>query len=214
MIALLGTTSLLTVVSAPAAASVAGDERAGAALLAAVEAGTRDCASLTTADFERISDYAMGRMLGSTDAHESMESLMQRMLGKRSATTAHVVMGRRFARCGGGQADPAFNGMMGMMGAAYSAGAAGVMDGSDGAGPGAMMGRSPFDDDDDWGGAGTAMVVMMGILILVLVGALVAWTLGRAPAPTPLDILRDRLARGEIDQDEFDRRRTALGGTT
>ncbi|MDD9907377.1 MAG: SHOCT domain-containing protein [Rhodospirillaceae bacterium] len=35
---------------------------------------------------------------------------------------------------------------------------------------------------------------------------------GPASEKSPLDILRERFARGEIDQAEFDDRRQALGG--
>jgi putative membrane protein len=31
------------------------------------------------------------------------------------------------------------------------------------------------------------------------------------PARTPLDVLRERFARGEIDKDEFEERRRVLG---
>ena len=35
---------------------------------------------------------------------------------------------------------------------------------------------------------------------------------GAARGPDPLDILRERYARGEIDDEEFERRRKVLGG--
>jgi putative membrane protein len=61
------------------------------------------------------------------------------------------------------------------------------------------------------------------ILVLVLVVAaavlLVRWLAGPSqgtlqlgpPARTPLDILRERFARGEIDKTEFEERRRVLG---
>lgn len=208
----------LLVGAAPAGATTAQEESQGAALLTAVDSGKRTCDSLEDADFERIGDYVMGRMLGSTDAHASMDELMDSMMGEEATTTAHVVMGRRFARCGGDASDPAFDGMMGMMGGGFGAGAMmggnsvrGMMGGGS-YGPGLMMGRG-YADDDDWDG-GAWMAIMMGVLLLVVIGVLAAWKPWRSSVTeSPMDILRARLARGEIDQDEFERRRDALGGT-
>lgn len=59
------------------------------------------------------------------------------------------------------------------------------------------------------------MVVLMGLLLAVAIGALAAWRPWRRRGPsTPLEILQARLAHGEIDQQEFDLRRQALGETT
>lgn len=205
----------LALFSSAANASVAGDERAGAAILAAVEAGKQDCSSLSTADFERVGDYVMGRMLGSASAHESADRVMSEMMGERLEQSAHVVMGRRFTRCGGTDDDPGFNGMMGMMGGLYAGGSGGMMGGGYGAGPGGMMGETRFGiaGDDDWDGAEIAMVALMGLLLLGLVAGLMAWKPWRPSATvSPLDELRARLARGEIEPDEFESRRQALGG--
>jgi putative membrane protein len=60
------------------------------------------------------------------------------------------------------------------------------------------------------------MILFVGILVAVVV--LLVRGLGRrdggsaVQAPkTPLDILRERFARGEIDKDEFEERRRTLG---
>lgn len=74
------------------------------------------------------------------------------------------------------------------------------------------------------GGSWSGMIFCPLIMILVLALALalavylVRW-LGRPwhgqnqapPALTPLDILKERFARGEIDKDEFEERRRILG---
>ena len=52
-----------------------------------------------------------------------------------------------------------------------------------------------------WGGADTAMVVMMGVLIAVVVGALAVWRAWRRrPGDAALETLQARYARGDIDQ--------------
>ena len=211
-LALVALVVTFAVLAAPANASVAADERAGAVILVAVEAGKRDCTSLSTADFERVGDYVMGRMLGSTSAHESMDRVMSETMGVRLEESAHAVMGRRFTRCGGKDDDPGFNGMMGMMGGAYAGGSGGMMGAGYRAGAAGMMGDTRFRAaDDDWGGAEIAMVALMSLLLLGLIAGLLAWKPWRARAGvSPLDVLRERLARGEIEPDEFERRRQGL----
>jgi putative membrane protein len=79
----------------------------------------------------------------------------------------------------------------------------------------------------DWSGWGDGMIFGPLFMILVLVVAIaVAVVLVRGlggpwqgtqppqsmqPARTPLDILKERYARGEIDKDEFEERRRVLG---
>lgn len=71
-----------------------------------------------------------------------------------------------------------------------------------------------------WGG-GTAGLVGLLFLFILLVAAmalalLLVCRLGgigpaKAAGPTPLDILKERFARGEIDRQEFEEHRQALG---
>jgi putative membrane protein len=74
-----------------------------------------------------------------------------------------------------------------------------------------------------WYGMIFAPLFMIQVLALVIAVAvlLVRWLGGpwqatappQAPAPrTPLDILKERYARGEIDKEEFEERRRVLGG--
>jgi putative membrane protein len=60
---------------------------------------------------------------------------------------------------------------------------------------------------------GPIMMILLVAAVVVLVVVALRW-LGRAPQgparPTPLDVLRERFARGEIDKEEFEVRRRAL----
>lgn len=69
--------------------------------------------------------------------------------------------------------------------------------------------------DGGWGsGDWIAMVVMM-VAFWGVVAALVVWAVrALRPAPhAPERVLADRFARGEIDDDEYRRRRDALVGS-
>ena len=71
---------------------------------------------------------------------------------------------------------------------------------------------------DGWTGMifGPLMMILFIAVIVVLAVLAVRWLGGAAQPPatpqgrTPLDILKDRFARGEIDEEEFERRRRVL----
>lgn len=67
---------------------------------------------------------------------------------------------------------------------------------------------------------GPMMMIAFIAVAVVVVVVLVRWLRGRAygssappglPGNTPLDILKERFARGEIDKEEFEERRKLLG---
>ena len=83
--------------------------------------------------------------------------------------------------------------------------------------------RYPYGPHMMWWGGGLYgmifgplfMILMLAVVIAVVV-LLVRWAggQGQATAPshrTPLDILKERYARGEIDKDEFEERRRVIG---
>jgi putative membrane protein len=93
---------------------------------------------------------------------------------------------------------------------------------------GAVWAQAPSDADRYaygphmmwWGGGWYGMIFgpLFMILVLAVVVAtvmlLVRWAGGQGQAPshrTPLDILKERFARGEIDKDEFEERRRVIG---
>ncbi|EHN09397.1 hypothetical protein PAI11_37310 [Patulibacter medicamentivorans] len=196
-------------------ASAATEAQQGAQLLARVQDGRATCSSLTTDDFDRIGEYVMERMLGSAASHEAMNRQMRAMMGSAGEQRAHVYMGRRFAGCATGRAPAGLGAAIGMMGVGMM-GASG--DGSRGTmmggsyGPGRMWGHRA--GGDGWDGRGTAMAIFMGLLVLIAVVAVVLWRPWRPrSAATPLEILQQRFARGELDQEEFEQRRSLLDGT-
>lgn len=96
--------------------------------------------------------------------------------------------------------------------------------------PGAVWAKAPSDPDKyfygphmmGWGGGWYAMILGPLFMILVLAVVIAAAVLfvrwaggqGLATTPshrTPLDILKERFARGEINKDEFEERRRVIG---
>jgi putative membrane protein len=71
----------------------------------------------------------------------------------------------------------------------------------------------------DWGWGGMIFGPIMMIVVLILIVLAVRWLVesGRGggshnpPGQTPLDILEERFAKGEIDKVEFEERRRVLG---
>ncbi len=208
----------------PVAAAAEGDQ--GAQLLRAVDSGRRTCDELTMRDFEAIGEYAMGRMVGSTQAHQSMDELMRSMMGKRSEQQIHEAMGRRFGGCGGARVSSSFGGMLGVMGmmggpGEFGPGGSGsVVPGMKGGySPGSMMGGVDgrvHGRDNDNDAPGWAVGLIAGFIALVLLGALAAilGTTRRRSGVRPAHrILEERYASGQLDHEEFERRRNALGGS-
>ena len=90
----------------------------------------------------------------------------------------------------------------------------------------AQPGAGPYGPEMMWGygwfhmlfGSFMMIVFIGGIIVLVVLAARWLGGLGHGggtpPAPsakTPLDILKERYARGEIDRQEFEERRRVLG---
>ena len=71
----------------------------------------------------------------------------------------------------------------------------------------------------DWGWGGMIFGLIIMIVVLILIVLVVRWLVesGRGggshnpPGQTPLDILEERFAKGEIDKGEFEERRRVLG---
>lgn len=197
---------------APAVASartLSAEEREGQGVVDAVRAGDRDCASVSRADFIAAGEYSMGQTFASALAHESMDQLMSEMMGGRAEEQMHDYLGRRATRCGGGRTAAGFAGMMGTVSSMGGAGAAGRgMMGYRGATDG------HHDGDSDSGVA--LVVVLIGLLIILAAAAVLHFLPRRRPDDKegPPDVLARRYASGEIDSEEYERGRQALGGAT
>lgn len=208
-----------------ASAAEQGEVQRGAAMLGAVQNDQRKCAELTSVDFEAVGEFAMQRMVGSARTHEAMDRAMTRMMGPSGLDSMHRYLGQRFSGCASGPAPRGIAGVMGMMGMmngsgrGYGSGMMGGRFGQAGAyGPGMMGGSFGARDrghDDGWSAVATVATILIGVVLLLLAGAAVASSRrGRKPATGgPVEILDRRFASGEIDGEEYRRRRAALGGS-
>lgn len=209
--------AVLVAAALAAPALGATEAQQGGQLLQRLQSGATTCKSLSTTDFDHVGEYVMERMLGSAGTHEAMNRQMSAMMGASGETQAHVYMGQRFAGCATSKAPTAFGAMMGMMGAgmmgsAYGgSGSSSMMGGGSYYGTAGMMGYRS--SSDGWSSGDTVMVVMMGLLLALAAAALLTWLPRRRSDATPLDTLRKRFARGDIDQQEFDRLRHTLEGS-
>jgi hypothetical protein len=123
----------LLLVPGAAHASLADEQRQGQDLIAQLPAGTRTCGDLSAEDFDHIGEYVMSQALGSTSLHQAMNDRMTQMMGARSESRMHELLGQRYAGCNvAAGAASGYGGMMGsgMMGGYYDNGGVGAMMGS------------------------------------------------------------------------------------
>lgn len=161
------------------------------------------CDILSDDDFGALGEYFMGRMAGSS--HESMNTMMEQMMGKQGEEQVHVVMGKRLSGCVPSAEFPqngaAFAGFMPIMGMIQ------MMKG----GGNSMMGYGNWNNMmGGWGGLGILGWLPMFLFWLLLILGIVALLrflggFGKTPKvdKTPLEILKERYAKSEIDKKEF-----------
>jgi preprotein translocase subunit SecG len=87
---------LALVLAVPASASVTSEQQEGAQTLSAVHAGKLKGTSLSSSQYEHVGEYLMGQALGSTAAHERMNSLADQMMGSTAVDQMHVYLGERY----------------------------------------------------------------------------------------------------------------------
>ena len=178
------------------------EEQEGKEIWEKLQAKEVTCDTLSDGDSGALGEYYMGQMTG--DFHEAMNTMMERMMGKVGEEQMHVVMGKRLSDCDTSAQIPqngvGFMPMMWMMG-----GGGNPMMGT---GWGNMMGG--------WNGFGIfgwlSMILFWSLIILGIV-ALIRY-LGRSgPSQEdkkPLEILKERYAKGEIDKKEFEAKKRDL----
>ena len=176
---------------------------------------TISCSRIQDADFEKIGEYFMGQSIGDTSRHIAMNAMMKSMLGERGEEQAHIAMGKRVSGCDTSATFPAGSDgwmpMMSMMWGVWSS----PFYGSNSTNNMMNFGFTPF------GGFGWIfMILFWGFVTWMIVsmirgnfggGHMGGHSHGNAHEKSPLDILKERYAKGEIDKSEFEEKKKDLG---
>jgi len=179
------------------------EEAEGKVIWESIQNNETSCENLSDEDFGALGEYFMGQMVG--DSHEAMNTMMERMMGKEEEEQIHIVMGKRLSGCDTSAQTPrggnGFMPMMWMMSSASSPQAEG--------GGYTMMGYG-------WNGFnafGWVFMIVFWVLLILVVVALIRYISKSGTSKegqTPLDILKERYARGEINKKEFEEMRKDL----
>ena len=167
------------------------------------------CENLGDEQFGVLGEYFMGQMAG--ESHAAMNAMMIQVHGEDGEEQIHIVMGKRLSDCDTSAAFPAGSGgwmpMMNMMWGGRSSpfdGAQGWPFSSNNSTNNMMnFGFGPF------GGFGWIFMILWWVLIIAGIVALIKWLTSQSREThghekSPLEILKERYAKGEIDKKEFE----------
>lgn len=181
------------------------EEQEGKEIWEKLQAKQLECKNLTDDNYGSLGEYFMGQMVGSS--HEAMNNMMVQMMGEEGEKQMHIVIGKRLSGCDTSAQVP--SGGVGFMPMMWMMGSAGSPQVGGGGNP--MMGYGWNNMMGGWSGFGIlgwlSMLVFWILLILGVI-ALIRYLGGSGKRSdedkSPLDILKERYARGEIDKKEFE----------
>jgi len=183
------------------------EEAEGKAVWEKLQTKELTCKDLSDDNFGTLGEYFMGQMMG--NSHEAMNNMMIQIMGEQGEEQMHVVMGKRLSGCDTSVAFPSqgigFMPMMQVMMGGWSS-PSGLNQENN-----SMMnfGFSPF------GGFGWIFMILWWVLIIAGIVALIKWLTNQSRGnhdheKSPLEILKERYAKGEIDKKEFEERKKDL----
>lgn len=185
------------------------EEEQGGKIFEKLQSKERVCSDLSDEDFERLGEYFMGQML--QESHREMNKMMVQMMGDDNEEKMHIVMGKRLSGC---DADAEFPlrgaGFMPMMQMMMGGGSSPSGFNSFNKQNNPMMWN--FGSNQMWGVGwfGLIFMIIFWALIIAAVIALIKWLSGLSRGSrvfSPLEILKERYARGEINKEEFESRK-------
>ena len=176
----------------------ASEEVEGKEIWEKLQAKQLECKNLTDRNFEVLGEYFMGQSIGNTQRHALMNQMMASMMGEQGEEQMHIVMGKRLSGCDPNAQVPqngwGFMPMMWMTGG----------------GGNPMMGYGGWGNMMGWGGFGIfgwIFMIIFWVLIIIGVIALTRYLVRSGQEKgnrTPLDVLKERYAQGEINKKEFE----------
>ena len=184
------------------------EEQEGKELWNKLQAKEVACADLNDEQYGVLGEYFMGQMAG--DSHAAMNAMMIQTHGEEGEEQIHIVMGKRLSGCDTSAAFPAGSGgwmpMMNMMWGGWSS----PFGGNNSTNNNMMnFGFGPF------GGFGWIFMILWWVLIIAGIVALIKWLTSQSREThghekSPLEILKERYAKGEIDKKEFEEKKKDL----
>lgn len=180
----------------------AGEEREGKDIWDSLQSKQLTCNDLTDENFEALGEYFMGQAIGNTERHAAMNHMMTNMIGEDEEKQMHITLGKRSSGC---------DTRASLMGSAFSrwAGVGGTRGGVN-----PMMGywgNTMMGGSGGFGAFGWISMLLFWLLIILGIIALVrntgGWGKTAGDDKTPLEILKERYAKGEIDKKEFEEKK-------
>jgi len=172
----------------------ASEEAEGKAIWEKLQAKKLECKDLTNDNYAVLGEYFMGQSIGNTQRHAAMNQMMTGMMGEEGEEQMHVAIGKRLSGCEPNaqvlSSGVGFTPMMWMMGG----------------------GENPMMGYGGWGSGfsifGWITMIAFWLLLILGVIALIRYFGGSGKrddeGKSPLDILKERYARGEISKKEFE----------
>lgn len=188
------------------------EEQEGKEIWEKLQARQLECKDLTDNQYSALGEYFMGRFIGDSQRHAAMNQMIIGMMGQAGEEQMHVVMGKRLSGCDPNAQVPSmgFMPIMWMMGSAFAPESFGGTKG----GGNPMMGYGSWGGMmNGWGGLSIfgwlAMILFWALLILSVVALVRYLTKSNSSTgdKTPLEILKERYARGEISKKEFEEKK-------
>ena len=208
------------------------EEQEGKEVWEKLQSKQLECKNLTDEQYDSLGEYFMGKMAG--EQHETMNTMMIQNMGKEGEEQMHIAMGKRMSGCepnapmpqnmpalsgGEGMGGNMMSMMMNMMMAPLRQACLPAMQGFEGQGGGgnSMMGTGWGNMMGGWNGFGVlGWIPMLLFWILLILGVVALFrylggsTRSSDKERSPLDILKERYAKGEIDKKEFEEMKKVL----
>ena len=183
----------------------ASEEQEGKEIWDKLQVKELECKNLTEEQYDSLGEYFMGQSIGNTQRHAAMNRMMISMMGEEGERKMHIVLGKRYSGCDPNAQTPSdglgFMPMMWMMGG----------------GDNSMMGYGGWNNmmgGGSFGILGWIPMLAFWLLLILSVIALIRYLggLGKKSdqGKSPLDILKERYARGEVNKKEFEEKKKDL----